>query len=146
LGGGLMDILTSGFESIVRSKLGVDIYDLPDSEINNSRFPEQAELIVKRRVPDYASITDDADRFFLENAVINYICYLLCPSLSRRLNIEVKTLDTSWKKDKIDWIEFAELFLNKFEEDLLNIQTVQVINIESTLVDKVSFEYTPIGS
>lgn len=141
-----MDILTSGFESIVRSKLGVDIYDLPDSEINNSRFPEQAELIVKRRVPDYASITDDADRFFLENAVINYICYLLCPSLSRRLNIEVKTLDTSWKKDKIDWIEFAELFLNKFEEDLLNIQTVQVINIESTLVDKVSFEYTPIGS
>jgi len=141
-----MDILTAGFESVVRSKLGVDVCDLPDDEINKSKFPEQAEIIIKRRVPNYKFITDESDKFFLEDAVINYICYLLCPSLSRRLNIEVKTLDTSWKKDKIDWQELAEYFLSKCEEDLLNIQTVEVVSIQPTIVEKISFEYTPIGN
>lgn len=141
-----MDILTTGFESVVRSKLGVDVCDLPDDEINKSKFPEQAEIIIKRRVPNYKFITDESDKFFLEDAVINYICYLLCPSLSRRLNIEVKTLDTSWKKDKIDWQELAEYFLSKCEEALLNIQTVEVVSVQPTIVEKISFEYTPIGS
>jgi len=140
-----MDILNESYETVIRAKIGVDSYDLTNDDINDSKSPLLAEVIVERRVEDYASISDEADLFFLEDAVINYACYLLCPVVSRKVNIEVKTLDTTWKKEKISWSDLAAYFLNKYEEALLNIESVDVNIADTQLVDKIEFDYIPIG-
>ncbi len=141
-----MAILNEGYEIVIRSRLGVDEMDLPDAEIYASKFPILAEGIVKNRVPDYADIIDETDAIFIEDAVICYVCYLLCPSMPRRLNIEVKTLDTAWKKDKTNWEEEAENFLAKYEEYLSNLSTVSVVSYSVSIVGRIDNEYLPIGS
>ena len=93
----------------------------------------------------YASITDEVELFYLEEAAINYICYKLCPSLPRRLNIEVKTLDTTWKKEKIDWAKLAEYFLGEFESALGNIESVEVAGGSPDIAGVIVHEYDPIG-
>jgi hypothetical protein len=141
-----MDILNEGYEITIRAKFGVDEFDLTDNDINNSKAPLIAEAITKKRISDYAVITDNTDLFFLEEAILNYVCYLLCPVVSKKVNIEVKTLDTTWKKEKINWSDLASYFLNKYEEALLNIESVDVDTGGTTqLIDKIEFDYVPIG-
>lgn len=140
-----MLFLTPGYEKRVRGKFGLDEIDLTDDDINNPKFPELAEKIVVKRVPMYASITDEVELFYLEEAAINYICYKLCPSLPRRLNIEVKTLDTTWKKEKIDWAKLAEYFLGEFESALGNIESVKVAGGSPDIAGVIVHEYDPIG-
>ncbi len=140
-----MLFLTTGYETFVRGKLGLDDIDLTDSDINNARFPNIAETVVKRRVPLYSSITDETELFYLEEAAVNYICYLICPTLPRKLNIEVKTLDTSWKKEKIDWAKLADYFLSEFEKALGNIESVEVVGGSSIIAGVITNDYDPIG-
>lgn len=119
-------ILTNGgYESLVRSRLGATENELPDSEINQDLVLQVAETVVIRRVPGYALIADSNDLLFLKLATISYICYLLCPSMSRRVKTEVATIDMKWKKDKVDWDKKAEGFLTEFETAIANIQSVE---------------------
>jgi hypothetical protein len=122
--------LQAGFEVAVRARLGANAGELPDSDINNRYISQYAEAIVLKRVPDYASITDELDSISLENAVIAYICYLLCPSMARRVNIEVTTIDVKWKKDKMNWSDLAASFIADMEASLSQIQTVPVTGVE----------------
>lgn len=119
-------ILMPGFESAVRSKLGVGEYELPDSEINQRFVLDLAENEIIKRVPDYNKITDEADLLYLENAVIALICSILAPSMDRRLNQKVSTIDTKWEKSRIDWSEKAKEFLAEMEDSLSNIESVDV--------------------
>jgi len=137
-------LLKEGFTNVIRSKFGISEYDLSDEDIINSRFIEQAELAIKKRVPNYKNVTDEHDLFLLESAMINYICYLLCPTLALRLNIEVKTLDTTWKKDKVDWEKLAQSFLSGFEDCLASLETVEILEWATKIIDKVSYPYSPI--
>lgn len=122
--------LPTGFEHGVRIKLGVSEEELPNSSINSRYISEYAEKIVLSRVPDYATLTDPLDLIELENAIISYVCYLLCPSLNRLLNNEVLTIDVTWKKSKIDWLKMAEHFFSEYEENLSKISTVVVSDYE----------------
>lgn len=140
-----MEFLSSGYEKIVRGRLGLDEADLSDSDINDARFPVMAEAIIKKRIPSYSTIVDGMELFYLEEASINYICYLLCPTLPRKLNIEVKTLDTSWKKEKIDWAKLANYFLTEFESALSNIESVDIVSGSSIIAGVITSEYDPIG-
>jgi hypothetical protein len=140
-----MLFLTPGYETVVRGKLGLDDIDLTDADINNARFPSIAEAVVAKRVPAYSSITDTVELFYLEEAAINYICYLICPTLPRKLNIEVKTLDTTWKKEKIDWEKLANHFLTEFDKAIGNIESVEIVGSSPVISGIISNDYNPIG-
>lgn len=134
-----MAILTIGaFEAQVRAKLGVYDDELSDVDLNMPLIKDLAEAVVAKRVPNYASITDAIDTLYLQNATVAYICYLVAPSMPRRLNTEVSTLDTKWKKDKVNWEEMALRFLAEFEESLQSMTTVEVISDLTKLVDIIT--------
>lgn len=126
-------ILDAGYETAVRSKLGARESELPDTEINQPLVVDLSENVIIERVPEFASITDPKDKLFLENAVVNYICYLLAPSMTRRVNLEVATIDTKWKKDKIDWVARAQEYLMEVETSLKMIGTVEIVGYDSKL-------------
>jgi hypothetical protein len=141
-----LKFLQPGFESTVRSKLGVKESELPDSEINQRLIAEVAENYILKRVPDYQLITDEGEKILLESAIISYICYLLAPGMARRLNIEVSTMDVKWKKDKIDWSALAEVFLGETEFALMGIESVSVDNsADSKLVEISRNERVPLA-
>lgn len=119
-------ILQPGYEDAVRAKLGVKPSELPDSDINQRVFVDVAEAYVIRRVPRYQEVTDPTDLLMLESAVISYICYLLAPSMARRVNRSVSTIDVRWEKDRVDWEQRAQEFLAECETALSSIQSVPV--------------------
>ncbi|ATO48588.1 hypothetical protein P4V86_03510 [Brevibacillus laterosporus] len=123
-----MLILSEGYETSVRSKLGAKESELPNQEINQPLITDLAEAVITKRVPKYSEITDAVDLLLIKNAVVCYICYLVCPSMSRRVNQEVSTIDVKWKKDKVDWDERAQQFLADCENSLGQISTVEVDN------------------
>jgi hypothetical protein len=142
-----MEILDAGFENLVRSKLGVSIYDLPDSDINNIFISELAEAKVKESVPLYASITDPTDLIYLKSATLSYVCYLLSSSMTNRVKIEVQTIDTRWKIERSDWNKLSQIFLDEVQNYLSNISSVEVIDntIKPAVFDIVAGIGTPIG-
>jgi hypothetical protein len=141
-----MEILEPGFENLVRAKLGVSEYELPDSDINNIFISEVAESVIKKRVPDYKLITDEEDLLYLKNAVLSYICYLLAPSMPNRIKIDVQTIDTRWRKDKVDWEANAQKYLAEVEAYLSKIITVDVIESETPILMQIKKgNRVPIG-
>lgn len=140
-----MDILKEGFRDKVRSRLGVDEVDLPDGDIDKTGFAQIAELKVKKRVPRYMDIVDETELIYLEEAAVNYFCYLMCPLMALKVNIEVKALDTSWKKDKVKWDERATWFLGEFELALDNITSVEVTTYDASIAGLITHDYEPIG-
>lgn len=138
-------ILQTGYEEAVRAKLGVKTGELPDSVINQRLIVDLAEMTIKKRVPDFASITLPEELLVLEGAVISYMCYLLAPSMSRRLNQEVSTMDVKWKKGKVDWDELAILYLSEVETALTYITSVVVDGGgDSQLLDVIRRERVPL--
>ncbi|WP_426455301.1 hypothetical protein ACP26L_36395 (plasmid) [Paenibacillus sp. S-38] len=115
-------ILQTGYEAAVRSMLGVKKAELPDEDINQRLILGMAEAQVIKRVPEYAVMTSEEELIYLETAVISYICYLLCPSMARRVNTEVSTIDVKWKKAAVNWADRAAEYLQQFE----NAMTVLV--------------------
>lgn len=107
-------ILQEGYEKTVRAKFGVSELELPDEDINDPFILDMAEAAVIERVPNYDTIDDAVHKLKIQAAVIAYICFLLAPSMPRRLDIEVGTMDMRWKKDKVDWGKMAEKFLAEF--------------------------------
>lgn len=120
------EILETEYEKAIRTKLGVKQSELSDDDINQPMVLDMAEAVVKKRVPEYATITEPTDKLFLQNAVVSYICYLLCPSMTNRVKHKVATLDVKWEKSKVDWAEKSLEYLSDFEEALTNIETVEV--------------------
>ncbi|MEK5060940.1 MULTISPECIES: hypothetical protein [unclassified Paenibacillus] len=135
-----MLILTTGYETVVRSKLGAKESEVPDTDINQPLFVDLAEAIVIKRVPEYSSITDAVDLLLIQNAVVSYICYLIAPSMGRRVNQEVSTIDVKWKKERVDWDERAQQFLADYETSLSQISTVVVDGdgVDAPLISKIT--------
>lgn len=119
-------ILQSGYEDSIRTRLGVKASDLPDADINDKFVAGLAEAYMIKRVPDYASITDLTDSLYLQNAVVSYICFLLIPSMPRRVKTQVQTLDVSWRTDKTDWDKLGMDLLSDMELSLTKITSVSV--------------------
>jgi len=143
-----MLIIEPGFENVVRSRLGVDADDLTDEELNQPLIVDLAEATIIRRVPAYESITDPLDLLYLQNAVISQICYILCPSMPKRLNLKISISDVKIEKEKVDWDMMAAKFLAEVESNLGSITTVPVnspMEGVSILVDKIRNTRKPIG-
>jgi len=123
---GVLDILSPGYERIVRSRFGIDEDDLLDDEINQPLISGLAEAIIIKRVPDHASVVDNVERLYLENAVVSQICYILCPSMPRRLNLKIAISDVKLEKERVDWEAWAEKFLSEVDSNLDQITSVPV--------------------
>jgi len=126
-------ILKEGFEDSVRTRLGVKKSELPDEDIRDKFIADLAETVVTKRVPDYESIADEKDLMFLESAVNYYICYLLAPTMPNKIKYKVSTIEVKWEKLKTDWEKRAEEFLALYEEALSQIETVDVITVQSEI-------------
>lgn len=142
-----MEILTTGFESIVRSRLGIDTDDLLDTELNQPLIVDLAEAIIIKRVPEYSTITDSVDLLYLQNAVISQICALVCPSMPRRLNLKISISDVKIEKEKINWESMKQQFLADVDANLCSITTVMVngtLTGVHSLVNIIKNERKPI--
>jgi hypothetical protein len=126
-------LLKEGFEDSVRTRLGVKKSELPDEDIRDKFIADLAETVVTKRVPDYESIADEKDLMFLESAVNYYICYLLAPNMPNRIKYKVSTIEVKWEKLKTDWEKRAEEFLALYEEALSQIETVDVVTVQSEI-------------
>lgn len=114
----------------VRSLLGVEEDDLPDEVISSSLNVGVAEAVVIRRVPNYATITDQADLLFLKMAVIHYIAYTLAPGMAARMKQSIQTLDVKWSNQKIDWEARAAELLQQSDFYISNIQSVELAEVD----------------
>lgn len=142
-----MYILQQDYDQKVRGLLGVEELDLPYEVLNSEMYEELAEAIIMSRAPDYDSIEEDSSEgIFLRMATIYLVCSLVCPYLKVKLNIKVKTMDTSWEKQKVDWDKQAENFLEKSEEMLGRITSIDITTVDSiALADYVRNTREPIG-
>ena len=126
-------ILKEGFEDSVRTRMGVKKSELPDEDIRDKFIANLAETVTIRRVPDYEKITDEKDLMFLESAVNYYICYLLAPAMPNKIKYKVSTIEVKWEKLKTDWEKRAEEFLVLYEEALSQIETADVVTVQSEI-------------
>lgn len=126
-------ILQEGFEDSVRTKMGVKSSELKTEDINDKFIATLAENIVIKRVPEYEQIKEPVDLMFLESAVINYICYLLAPTMPNKTKYKVSTIEVKWEKLKTDWEKRAEEFLIAFEDALSHIESVNVKTVQSDI-------------
>lgn len=95
-------ILTdTGWESRVRSKLGVDTAYLPDTDINSADVIGIAEANIIDLVPDYADLVD-TDKLYLESATICECAILLCGIMSARLPAKTQGPHTTFEI-KTNW-------------------------------------------
>lgn len=118
-------ILKDGFEESIRTKLGVKSSELSDLSINNKFISKLSESVVIKRIPNYIEIEDELDLMFLESAVLNYICYLLAPTMPNKIKNKVTTIEVKWETLKIDWVKRADDFLDAYEEDLIALDMLE---------------------
>lgn len=110
----IIDPNDTSYLNSVRNLLGgVDDVTLPDSDINDPAILDMAELKVIEMLPNYSDFTDPSDILRIRLAVIHIMASLLCPSMSNRVEVEVKSIDTGWKKKPIDYAELAVDLFNK---------------------------------
>jgi len=121
-------ILTAtGFESRIRSKLGVDAAYVPDADINQPDIIAIAESNIIRVVPDYDALTGD-DLIYLEAATVCECAILLCPSMPARL--PVKEQGPSFTREiEVDWTEKQVKLEAERDRFISNISTVAYIDV-----------------
>ena len=95
-------ILTAvGWETRIRSKMGIDIAYLPDADLGQPDIIDVAEANIIEQIPDYASKTG-TDKIYLEAATVLECAVLLCPSMPARLPKQSESphvkimIDTDW--------------------------------------------------
>lgn len=131
--GWVYKILQEGFEDSVRTRMGVKKSELTDTDIRDKFIAELAETVTIKRVPEYGKIVDEKDLMFLESAVNYYICYLLAPTMPNKIKYKVSTIEVKWEKLKTDWEKRAEEFLALYEEALSQIESVNVLTVQSEI-------------
>jgi hypothetical protein len=141
-----LEFLPENYYDVIRGKLGADDTELTDTEIDNTMFIEQTEFVIKKRVPDFLTITDAEDQFHIMMASLCYICAMLCPIMPRKVNKSVKTIDVTWDKFKMDYDALAMKLFGDFENELGLISTVTVTeDIAPVLGGKTSNTLNPMG-
>lgn len=105
----IIDPLDTTYLKSVRGLLGgVDDISLPDDDINDPTILDVAEIEVINLLPEYSLFTEPADMARIRLAVIHIMASLLCPSMPARVDIEVKAIDSSWKRKAVDYDALAE--------------------------------------
>lgn len=109
---------TTFYDSVRRLLGGVDEDILPNEDIDDIAILDVAEYQVIDLVPNFADLTG-VEKSKVRLATIHVIASLLCPSMASRVDIEVKTIDVTWKRRAIDYSELEHKLLAK-ANDLLN--------------------------
>ncbi|ALA07158.1 hypothetical protein SECTIM467_28 [Brevibacillus phage SecTim467] len=100
------------YKGSVRTLLGVNKDDeitLPGEDIDDMAIIDKAEMDVLSYLPAAADITDKRVRL----AVIYTMAANLCPSMPAKVEIEVKGIDSGWKRKPINYDELAERLLGQ---------------------------------
>ncbi len=118
----------------VRRKLGATENLILDADIDDPMIIGIAEANIIKLVPDYTLITDETELLFLRFAVISYTASLLCPLMAAKHKIDVKTIETAWKKDRINWTERVNELVNEALAMLQQITSVTVNFGESSII------------
>jgi len=119
-------ILTgAGWQSRIRSKLGVDIAYLPDADIEQPDIIDVAEANIIEQAADYADLTG-SDLVWLEAATVCECAILLCPSMPARLPAKEQgphftvEVEVDWDKKKKELEADRDGFLAK----IVTLETV----------------------
>ena len=116
-----------GFESRIRSKLGVDAAYIPDADINQPDIIAIAESNIIRVVPDYDALTGD-DLIYLEAATVCECAILLCPSMPARLPVKEQG-PIFTREIEVDWTEKQVKLEAERDRFISNISTVAYIDV-----------------
>jgi len=114
---------TTFYDSVRRLLGGVDEDILPNEDISDSAILDVAELQVIDLVPDYANLSP-SDMAKVRLATIHIMASLLCPSMPSRVDVEVKTIDVTWKRKPVDYAELAQTLLDRAYDLLNNLTSV----------------------
>ena len=116
-------ILTdSGYQDIIRDKIGLDSAALPDTKIDRVDGVEHAEIIIIDRVTDYASLTGD-DSHYLKMATIFCVCAVLAKDFGQGKLKSEKLPDYQYENFQVDMKKRAKDFWDEVEENLAQIST-----------------------
>ncbi len=116
-------ILTdSGYQDIIRDKIGLDSITLPDSKIDRVDGVEHAEIIIIDRVTDYASLTND-DLHYLKIATIFCVCAVLANDFGQGKLKSEKLPDYQYENFQVDMKKRVKNFWDQVEENLAQIST-----------------------
>lgn len=141
-----MIIKPYNYQEICLVRLGLDREEFTEEDFLNARADNLAEITIKKRIPTVLSIIDEVDEFYVQEAFINYMCYLLCPSLQRKLLTSGAGIDIKWAKDKVNWESKAQEYLGMYESNISNITSVSVTTITSyDIMTKVTRDRYTIG-
>lgn len=102
---------TTVCNSIRRLIGGVDEDVLSDDDILDPAIVMVAESYVMGLCPDYSQLGPEC----LEKvklATVYVLASLLCPSMASRVEIEVKTIETQWKRKAVDYGDLADSLMN----------------------------------
>lgn len=141
-----MALFSTGYEDLVRLKLGVSKDACPDSVVGAEIHLKIVTDKIASKIPDYATVIDTTKLAYLENAAICYLAYLLLPSVYAARNIEVQTLDVKWKKESLDLEMYASLLLGEFESSLQGSGLLTVEGVTVTMISLATNTRYPIGS
>jgi hypothetical protein len=108
----VIDRTDTSYLGSVRTLLGIDRDDavtLTDDDINDITVIDMAEMDVLSYLP--ASTDPSSPKVKL--AVIYTMAAILCPTMPARVDIEVKGIDSGWKRKAVDYGELAERLLGQ---------------------------------
>jgi hypothetical protein len=117
----VIDRTDTSYLGSVRTLLGVDRDDsttLSDEDINDMTVIDSAEMDVLSYLPSTVDPTSPKVRL----AVIYTMAALLCPTMPARVDIEVKGIDTGWKRKAVDYSELAEKLLGQANTVIENLR------------------------
>jgi hypothetical protein len=118
-------ILTGeGWQSRVRSRLGVDAAYLPDAEIEMPEIISIAEANIIEQVADYASLTG-TDLIYLEAATVCECAVLLCAEMPTRLPQREQGPHFS-QEVVVDWQKMKAELEDKRDRYLARLSTMTV--------------------
>lgn len=103
---------TSFHDSVRRLLGGVDEDILPNEDIDDPAILDVAEFQVIDLVPNYSDLLE-VDKAKVRLATIHVVAAMLCPAMASRVDIEVKTIDVTWKRKAVDYAELEQSLLAK---------------------------------
>lgn len=118
---------TTGHESRIRSKLGVDAAYVPDADINQPDIIMIAEANIIKVVPDYSTLTGD-DLVYLEAATVCECAILICPSMPARLPVKEQGPSMTIELD-VDWGEKQAKLEAERDRFLSSISSADYVNV-----------------
>lgn len=103
---------TTFYDSVRRLLGGVDEDILSDEDISDPSILDMAEMQVIDLVPSFGTLPD-LDKAKVRLATIYLIASLLCPTMASRVDIEVRTIDVTWKRKAVDYAELEASLVAK---------------------------------